>query len=71
MFSSDDIELAIEALQLSKLDVKEREDKKRREREAELLKQKMIEDEERRRAAASTRKTSGRNQCNGVTSRLR
>lgn len=51
VFSSDDIELAIEALQLSKLDIKEREDKKRREREAELLKQKMIEDEERRRAA--------------------
>ena len=48
VLSSDDIELAIEALQLSKLDIKEREDKKRREREAELLKQKMIEDEERR-----------------------
>ena len=51
ILSSDDIELAIEALQLSKLDIKEREEKKRREREAELLKQKLIEDEERRRAA--------------------
>ncbi len=51
IFTCDDIELAIEALQLSKLDIKEREDKKRREREAELLKQKLIEDEERRRAA--------------------
>jgi DNA-directed RNA polymerase len=47
----DDLTLAIEALELAKLDIKEREDKKRREREAELLKQKIAEDEERRRAA--------------------
>ena len=51
ILSCNDLTLAIEALELAKLDIKEREDKKRREREAELLKQKIAEDEERRRAA--------------------
>ena len=51
VFSPEDIDIALEALKLAQLDIKEREARARQEREAELLKQKMEEDEKRRRAA--------------------
>ena len=51
ILSVEDIDIAREALDLARLDIKEREDRKRREKEAELLKKKMEEEEERRRQA--------------------
>ena len=51
ILTSQDIDIAIESLKLAKLDIKVREDRKREEREAELLKQKLAEEEERRRKA--------------------
>ena len=51
IFSAEDIDIAMEALKLAQLDIKEREARERREKEAELLKQKMEEEEKRRRAA--------------------
>ena len=51
VFSAEDIDIAVEALKLAQLDIKEREARQRQEQEAELLKQKMEEDEKRRRAA--------------------
>ena len=48
VFSAEDIDIALEALKLAQLDIKEREARQRQEREAELLKQKMEEDEKRR-----------------------
>lgn len=51
VFSAEDIDIALEALKLAQLDIKDREARERQEREAELLKQKMEEDEKRRRAA--------------------
>ena len=51
ILSSEDLDIAQEALKLAQLDIQEREARERQEREAELLKQKMEEDEKRRRAA--------------------
>ena len=51
ILSLNDIDIAIESLKLAKLDIKIREDRKREEREAELIKQKLAEEEERRRKA--------------------
>ena len=48
VFSAEDIDIALEALKLAQLDIKEREARQRQEREAELLKQKMEEEEKRR-----------------------
>ena len=47
VFSAEDIDIALEALKLAQLDIKEREARQRQEREAELLKQKMEEEEKR------------------------
>ena len=54
IFSAEDIDIAIETLKLTQLDMKEREARQRQEQEAELLKQKM-EEEEKRRLAAQAR----------------
>ena len=51
VFSTEDIDIALEALKLAQLDIKEREARQRQEQEAEQLKQKMDEDEKRRLAA--------------------
>ena len=51
ILSVEDLDIAIESLKLAQLDVKEREERKRREREAQILKERMEEEEKRRRAA--------------------
>ena len=48
VFSTEDIDIALEALNLAQLDITEREARQRQEQEAEQLKQKMDEDEKRR-----------------------
>ncbi|MBE6533990.1 MAG: hypothetical protein E7678_03350 [Ruminococcaceae bacterium] len=51
ILSPEDIDIAIETLKLAQLDIKEREERKRNERDAELLKSNMEDKEKRRRAA--------------------
>ena len=50
-FSNDEIDIAIQSLKLAQLDIKAREDRKRKEKEAEELKRKLEEQEQRRIAA--------------------
>lgn len=47
----EDLDIAIESLKLAQLDIKAQEERRRQEREAELLKQRMEEQEQRRRQA--------------------
>ena len=51
ILSAEDLDIAIESLKLAQLDIKDREERKRKEREAEILKEKMEEAEKRRRLA--------------------
>lgn len=51
ILSAEDLDIAIESLKLAQLDVKDREERRRKEREAELLKERMEEAEKRRRMA--------------------
>ncbi len=51
ILSAEDLDIAIESLKLAQLDIKDREDRKRKEREAQILKERMEEAEKRRRAA--------------------
>lgn len=51
ILSAEDLDIAIESLKLAQLDIKDREERKRKEREAEVLKQRMEEAEKRRRMA--------------------
>ncbi|MBR6603712.1 MAG: hypothetical protein IKK94_06830, partial [Clostridia bacterium] len=52
ILSTEDIDIAIESLKLAQLDIRAREERRRKELEAEQLKIKMEEAEKRRRAAA-------------------
>ena len=51
ILSAEDLDIAIESLKLAQLDIKDREERKRKEHEAELLKERMEEAEKRRRLA--------------------
>ena len=51
ILSAEDLDIAIESLKLAQLDIKDREERKRKEREAEVLKQRMEDAEKRRRMA--------------------
>ena len=51
ILSAEDLDIAIESLKLAQLDIKDREERKRKEREAEILKERMEEAEKRRRLA--------------------
>ena len=51
ILSAEDLDIAIESLKLAQLDIKDREERKRKEREAEILKERMEETEKRRRMA--------------------
>ena len=51
ILSAEDLDIAIESLKLAQLDIKDREERKRKEREANILKQRMEDAEKRRRMA--------------------
>ena len=51
ILSAEDLDIAIESLKLAQLDIKDREERKRKEREAESLKERMEDAEKRRRMA--------------------
>jgi len=51
ILSAEDMDIAIESLKLAQLDIKARDERKRKEREAEILRERMQEEEKRRRAA--------------------
>ena len=51
ILSVEDLDVAIESLKLAQLDIKEREERRRKEQEAQRLKERMEEAEKRRRAA--------------------